>query len=70
MSNETITSEANSIRALRIKQVCDITGLGRTTIWRAAKEGKFPKPIKLGERAVGWVYSDVCDWLESRRAAV
>ena len=31
-------------------------------------EGKFPKPVKLGARAVGWVESEVTTWLESRKA--
>lgn len=56
-------------RAIRIDEVCKLTGLGRTTIWRAVKEGRFPKPIKLGERAVGWLESDIVAWLESRRVA-
>ena len=26
--------------------------------------GEFPKPIKLGRRAVGWREQDIKDWLE------
>jgi prophage regulatory protein len=29
-------------------------------------EGTFPKPVKLGKRAVGWRASDIAAWLESR----
>jgi prophage regulatory protein len=57
------------VRAIRTQQVIQTTGLGRTTIFRAVKEGRFPKPIKLSERAIGWLESDVRAWLESRRVA-
>jgi prophage regulatory protein len=32
--------------------------------------GDFPRPVRLGIRAVGWRESDVRDWLESREQAV
>jgi prophage regulatory protein len=57
------------VRAIRTEQVMRMTGLWRTTIFRAVKEGRFPKPMKLGERAVGWLESDIRAWLESRRVA-
>lgn len=43
-----------------------LTGLSRSTIYRLVQEGKFPRPIKLGERASGWKQSDLEAWLESR----
>ena len=40
-------------------------GLGtQITIWRKVKEDNFPKPIKLGRRAVGWRSSDIEKWLK------
>jgi prophage regulatory protein len=62
-------NNTEQVRAIRTEQVMQITGLGRTTIFRAVKEGRFPKPLKLGERAIGWLESDVRAWLESRRVA-
>jgi prophage regulatory protein len=32
-------------------------------------DGRFPKPMKLGERAVGWSEAEIAAWLESRIAA-
>jgi len=29
-------------------------------------DGAFPRPVKLGKRAVGWRASDITAWLESR----
>lgn len=43
-----------------------LVGLSRSTIYAMIADGTFPKPIKLGKRAVGWRQSDVLTWLESR----
>lgn len=43
-----------------------LVGLSRSTIYAMIAEGTFPKPIKLGKRAVGWRQADVLTWLESR----
>ncbi len=51
---------------LRWPDVHDLVGLSRSTIWRLAAAGQFPRPIKIGRRAVGWRTSDVRDWLQSR----
>ena len=51
---------------LRRPKVEKKTGLSRSTIYLLIKKGTFPKPIKLGERSVGWVEAEVDAWLESR----
>lgn len=43
-----------------------MVGLSRSTLYAMIAEGTFPKPIKLGKRAVGWRAHDVEAWLESR----
>jgi prophage regulatory protein len=40
--------------------------LCRSSIYAAIKKGTFPAPIRLGERAVGWLESDVNFWLAER----
>ena len=35
-------------------------------IYEMQAEGRFPRRIKLGERAVGWLESEVRDWLATR----
>jgi len=52
---------------LRRPAVERITGLSRSTIYAMMAEGDFPKPIKLGKRAVGWREADLASWLESRQ---
>ena len=51
---------------LRLPKVKAITGLSRSTIYLRMSEGTFPKHISLGSRAVGWLKSDVYDWMEKR----
>lgn len=48
---------------LRRKQVQARTGLSRSTIYEKVRAGSFPKPIHLSERAVGWVESEIEDWI-------
>ena len=51
---------------LRLPKVKAITGLSRSTIYLRMSEGAFPKHISLGSRAVGWLKSEVSDWMEER----
>ena len=49
---------------LRINKVVDLVGLTRTSIWRLEQAGKFPKRIKIGERAVAWDSGELLEWVE------
>ena len=51
---------------LRRKQVETRTGLSRNTIYQYIKDGGFPKPVPLGPRAVGWLESEVSEWIAGR----
>ena len=54
------------MRIIRLKEVIDCTGLGRSTIYKYITEGTFPKPVPLGDRRVGWVEGAVHDWILAR----
>ncbi|MBB1606063.1 MULTISPECIES: AlpA family transcriptional regulator [Pseudomonas] len=54
------------MRIIRLKEVIDSTGLARSTIYKYIGEGTFPKPVSLGDRCVGWVDSEVHDWILAR----
>ena len=32
------------------------------------QRGNFPRPVKLGKRAVAWPKSAIDDWIEERKA--
>jgi prophage regulatory protein len=55
-------------RILRLTQVKEKTGLGRSSIYAFEAAGKFPRRIKLGGHSVGWIAQEVNAWLEERIA--
>jgi len=59
-------SPISQSRVLRLKEVCKVTGLGRSFIYQLQAEQRFPHSIKIGVRAVGWLDSEVREWLECR----
>ncbi|MCP2069878.1 helix-turn-helix transcriptional regulator [Pseudomonas laurylsulfatiphila] len=62
-------------RILRLKQLTERIGLGRSTIYDRMDvnspryDATFPKPIKLGAAAIGWIDSEITTWIEQRRSA-
>jgi len=55
-----------SQRILRLAQVREVTGLGRSCIYQLQAQKEFPQRIKIGARAVGWIESEVQQWLAER----
>jgi prophage regulatory protein len=53
-------------KVLRLPAVKARTGLSRSTIYLRISEGAFPRPVKLGVRAVGWLEAEIEDWLEGQ----
>lgn len=51
------------MRILRLKDVTSQTGLARSTIYKYIDAGSFPKPVPLGGRSVGWVESEIQEWI-------
>ena len=47
------------LSVLRLKQVRERTGLGRSTVYDRIKQRTWPAPIHLGPRAVGWPAHEV-----------
>lgn len=45
-----------------------ITGLSAATLYRQISTGKFPAPVSIGDRAVGWPSDVIEQWLASRSA--
>lgn len=53
------------MRIIRLDKVLGKTGLSRSTVYERMNVGTFPKQVKLGARAVGWLESEVDAWLIS-----
>lgn len=50
----------------RLPVVLQRIGVSRSTLYQLIKTGQFRAPISLGARAVGWLESDVSDFIEAR----
>ncbi|WP_318454460.1 helix-turn-helix transcriptional regulator [Photobacterium leiognathi] len=51
---------------LRLPEVQERTGLSRSSIYNYMEKNKFPKSISLGERAVGWLESEIESWISNK----
>ena len=55
------------IRFLSLKEVQRLTGnLSRSTIWRWQQQGLFPRSRRLGPHRVGWLLSEIENWLQEK----
>ena len=69
MTENTMERRMNPpIRFLRLPEVMARTGLSRSTIYVRLAEGRFPRPVALGGRAVGWIEAEVDEWVRERIA--
>lgn len=55
-----------SYTILRLPKVKERTGLSRSSIYLKISQGLFPKPVSLGARAVGWISTEVDEWLQQQ----
>lgn len=58
---------ANQINQfIRLPEVKSITGMSKPTIYLWMKENRFPKAIKVGERSVAWIATEIDAWMKGR----
>jgi len=53
-------------KILRLPDVLQRCGLSRSSLYALMTEGQFPKSVKISMRSVGWVESDLDDWVQNR----
>lgn len=62
-TQESTTSKARDPSALvRLDEVCQMVGVSRSAIYKWMNEGRFPKPVRVGHRAVRWRIAEVSQW--------
>jgi prophage regulatory protein len=54
------------MRFIRIKDVLELVGVSRTTLWRMVRDGAFPRRVAITKSARGHVYEEVEAWMQSR----
>jgi prophage regulatory protein len=63
-------SEANAMRMLSYKDLKPAKGIPYSEEWIRSliEAGKFPRPVRLGEKRVGFVEAEIDQWLKDRAA--
>ena len=54
---------------IRLPDVMARTSLSKSTIWRHARRGAFPKSVQIDHGTVGWVEAEVEGWIAARIAS-
>lgn len=54
---------------IRIRQVLEMIGVSRTTLWRMVQAGLFPRPVCITERNRGYERQTVEEWMTARTEA-
>ena len=64
---------SNKSRVIRLRACLDIIGLARSTVFDITNpkspryDPTFPRKLRIGLRAVGWLEHEIYQWLESKR---
>lgn len=61
---------APAARLLRLPEVCLRTGMSKAWIYDAMSRGLFPRPVRIGIRAVAWTEDELEQWQERLRLAI
>lgn len=56
------------MRIIKLPEVMNRAGIRRSTVYKLIAKDQFPKPVSQGERSVGWVESEVDQWIMQRIA--
>jgi prophage regulatory protein len=57
--NDTIVSK---------REAAALAGFSSSTLEREVRSGRFPAPIRLSRRRIGWRQSDISQWMESLKS--
>ena len=59
-----------AVQFIRPRQVLEMIGVSRTTLWRMVQAGTFPRPVRITERNCGFVLDNVEAWMKARAAGI
>lgn len=54
---------------LRLPEVLKLYPVSRSTWWAGVRAGRYPQPVKIGERCTAWRAEDIRDLIESAASA-
>ena len=56
------------MQCLRQKAVLSKIAVSQATLWRMVRSGSFPAPIRLSTNSVGWLETEIDEWIAKRMA--
>ena len=67
MDSRTLPADRVPRRVLiRRKEVEELTGLSRSTIYAWMRQGRFPQSVRVGPHCVRWYLDEVLDFIRTR----
>jgi prophage regulatory protein len=60
------STDNHTERLLRRPEVERLVGMTRSTLYARIKDNAFPRPVRIGPRAVAWRQSEISAWIENR----
>lgn len=57
----------SNLEIVRPSELSKLLSVSKPTLWRMEQRGELPKRVRISERAVGWLKSDIKEWLESKK---
>lgn len=57
-------------RVLRAAETCRRVGISRQTLWTWSRKGLFPPSRKIGPNTIGWLESELDQWIRERAIAI
>ena len=56
----------STLQIVRPKQLAELLSVSTVTIWRMEKRGDLPRRKQISTRTVGWLESEIKEWLQQR----
>jgi prophage regulatory protein len=66
VASRVVTKRRWAVRFIRPREVLEMIGVSRTTLWRMVKEGNFPKPVRISKGNAGYLLETVEAWMRTR----
>ncbi|PJB73046.1 MAG: transcriptional regulator [Alphaproteobacteria bacterium CG_4_9_14_3_um_filter_47_13] len=52
---------------MRLPEILKIFPVSKSTWWAGVKEGRYPKPVKLGPKITAWRVEDIRELIASKQ---
>jgi prophage regulatory protein len=60
-------TDLSQYKIIKRKELLELVSMSKSSLYNHVAENRFPKPIKLAKRSVGWLTSDIQEWFEQKK---